>query len=306
VKLAALSLVLVACARAQSACPADAAVQVEPVDLGPRTWAFALDAGAFPRASWPGVVVYAPSGFHVVKPQPVVIWLRGIDNCAANVLRDHNGECTPGGGPREAFQLAGQLEAAGRNVLLIVPELSFDSPSSDPGNLATPGGLRALLRETFADLAPALGPIGVDELGPVIIAAHSAAWRSTSAILMAHDVAATEVWELDAIYEGLPVFADWIESHLNDFTGSPPERRFVDIYTVETAENSVNLAEAAEVNWLPDAGAVIDDRGDGDLPDDELRRGLVFKYSSLSHLDVPRVWFRRLLVTSRLPPRTSP
>ena len=60
----------------------------------------------------------------------------------------------------------------------------------------------------------------------------------------------------------------------------------------------LNLAETAEQDWLPDAGAVIDDRTLGDLSDDQLRHGLIFELSSLSHDDVARTWFVRLLSTA--------
>jgi hypothetical protein len=274
-----------------------------PADLGPATKTFVLDAGAFPRAAWPSVVVYVPGGFHVEKPVNAVIWLRGLYNCATNVVRDQNGECTPDGGAREAFQLAAQFEASGRNALLIVPELSYDSTSNDPGQLAAPGGLRAFLAETLADLTPQLGPLGVGDLAPVIVAAHSAAWRSSAAILQSGGVAVSEVWELDALYDDIPTFVDWIRLDVEDFEGVPPRRRFADVYTDETAANSVNMAETAEIDWLPDAGAVLDDRGTDEVTDDALRIGLIFKRSPLSHLDVARVWFLRLLATSQLPAR---
>jgi hypothetical protein len=268
-----------------------------------RNFAFVLDAGAFPPASYPSVVVVVPSGFRVTKPLPVVIWLHGLGNCAANVVRDKDGECTPDAGARTSFQLATHLEASGRNALLIVPQLTFDSGSDDPGNLAAPGGLRALLTETLADLQAALGPITVDDLDPIIVAAHSAAWRTSSAILQAGDVRVTELWELDSLFDGIPQFVAWIQTDLPSFVGVPPKRRFATVYTDLTDTNSINMAETAEIDWLPDAGAVLDDRGTGDLPAGKLRIGLVFKHSDLEHSELARVWFEPLLVTSRLPPR---
>ncbi len=272
-------------------------------DAGSATWELVLDAGAFPPAAWPSVVVHAPAGLRVKKPLAVVIWLHGLGNCAENVLRDQDGECTPGAGLRTSFGLATSLDASDRNALLIVPELSFDSGSNDPGSLATPGGLRALLAETLADLAPELGPLTVDDLSPVILVAHSGAWSSSSEALEEGEVPITEVWELDSLYDGIPLFVSWIEMNLPGFVGVPPERRFVTVYTDLTDANSINMAETAEVDWLPDAGAVLDDRGTGDVPDDALRIGMVFKRSGLEHSQLARVWFPRLLVTSRLPPR---
>lgn len=266
-------------------------------------FAFVLDAGAFPPANHPSVVAVVPHGFHATKPLPVVIWLHGLGNCALNVVRDDDSECTPGAGTRTSFGLATTLGASRRNALLIVPEIGFDSASDDPGSLAVPGGLRALLAETLHDLKPIVGPLTVDDLDPIILAAHSAAWRASSAILEAGDVRVTELWELDSLFGGIPDFVGWIRMDLSSFVGVPPERRFVTVYTDLTDANSINLAETAEIDWLPDAGAVLDDRGTDQVPDDALRVGVVFKRSELEHSELARVWWRPLLVTSRLPPR---
>jgi hypothetical protein len=270
----------------------------------PAIWAFALDAGAFARAAWPGVVVVAPAGFRLVKPVRVVIWIRGLGNCATNVVRDRDGECTPDAGLRDSFQLAAQLQASARNALLIVPELDYDSGNDDPGTLTMPIGLRALLAETLNDLKPWLGNLTIGDLAPLIVAAHSAGWRSQSAILQAAGLPVAEVWQFDSFFDGIPPVVNWIQLDPGSFVGVPPKRRLADLYTDLTEADSENLAQTAETEWLPDAGAVLDDRGTGDILDDALRLGLVFKASDLSHNDVPRVWFRRLLATSPiLPPR---
>jgi hypothetical protein len=264
----------------------------------PATWTFAIDAGAFPRQSWPGVVVVAPAGFHVEKPVRVVVWIRGLHNCATNVVRDQDGECTPDGGLRDSFQLAAQLQVSSRNALLIVPELDYDSDNDDPGTLATPEGLNALLTETLNNLKPWLGHIALGDLAPVVVAAHSAGWSSQTAILQAAGTPVDEVWQFDSFFDGIQPVVDWIQLNPDDFVGQPPTRRLVNIYTDLTESDSQNLAQTAAVDWLPDSGAVLDDRTTADIPDDALRLGLVFKASALGHNDVPRVWFRRLLLTS--------
>jgi hypothetical protein len=295
-----LFVLLAACG--DGARPVDAGVPLLPAT--PATFGFVLDAGAFPPASWPSVVVYVPSGWHRETPLHVVVWLHGNGNCAANVIRDSDGECTPGAGLRSAHGLAAQLETSLRNALLIVPEMTYNG-EADPGNLTRPGGFRALLAETLADLRPSLGELDIDDVAPLVVAAHSGGYRGMAGVVSASGLPVAEVWQFDSLYGEIPEFVTWIEANLVHFESRPPASRFADVYTHEggTEANSLNLAETAEVDWLPDAGAVLDDRSLEPLTDAELRQGLVFKRSALSHDDVARVWFQRLLSTSGLPSR---
>lgn len=258
-----------------------------------------LDAGAWPLPGMPNVLVYVPASFRRLRPLHVIMWLHGYSNCVENVVRDADGECTPDAGVRSAHHLAAQLEASGRDALLIVPELDFESP----GSFAMPNSARALLIETFAHLRKYLGELRIENLAPIIVAAHSAGNDPAANIVSAGGLTVAEVWHLDSLYGEIPVYVAWIQSQLPSFEGSPARCRFADIYTHEwgTEDNSLNLAETANSNWLPDAGAVVDDRTLNEISDAELRHGLVFKLSDLSHDDVARIWFGRLLSTSNLP-----
>ena len=93
----------------------------------------------------PNVVVYLPRSFDRSALLDVVVFLHGWWNCADNVLRPSDGACGVGRAPRNAYDLAAQLEDSRRNAILIVPELAFDQASSDPGErarLAEPGHAR--------------------------------------------------------------------------------------------------------------------------------------------------------------------
>lgn len=273
-------------------------------DAGGWALSYVLDAGVHPPADAASVLVYVPEGFRPEPPIHAVVWIHGHANCVGNVARDADSLCPGATTPSAAHRLAAQLARSGRNALLIVPEVGVGM-LADVGGLARPGGLRAFLVETLERLPPALGRPRVEDLAPLVIAAHSAGFLGLSAILSAGDLPVAEVWHLDSFYGDVPVFAAWVRSSPWDFVGVPPRRRFADIYTREwgTEANSVNMAETAEQSWLPDAGAVLDDRSIAPISDEALRRGLVFKRSPLSHDGVVRAWFERLLSTSRLPPR---
>jgi hypothetical protein len=287
--------------------PPDLSATVLDLGGGPpaTTWTFRLDAGVLPPGPWPSVLVYAPSRFRLEKPVHVVVWLHGLSNCIENVVRTDDGECTPDAGVRRAYDVIRQFEAAGRNALLVVPELGFDTGLHDPGSLATPGGTRALLAETLADLRPYLGQLTVEDLAPIMVAAHSAGHVAAAAILHEGSMPVSEMWHLDSLYDEIPVFVDWVLEDLQGFRTVPSQRRFADVYTPlgGTEDNSETFADTAEFDWLPDAGAVYDDRTYNGASDEQLRHGLVFKLSGLSHEDVGRLWFVRLVATANLPAR---
>jgi hypothetical protein len=186
--------------------------------------------------------------------------------------------------------------------MLIAPEVAFDQSSGDPGNLGKAGGLRALLAETLADLAPAIGAHTIDDLGPVVVASHSGGYQAAAAIASMGGVRVDEIWLLDSLYGFASTFDSWVRSDLASIRSRPPARRFADVYTQGggTLANTQKLADS----YPHDAGFVVDDRVPANTwTDDVYRHGVLFKYSGLSHDGVPRYYFERLLSTSTLPPK---
>jgi hypothetical protein len=77
--------------------------------------------------------------------------------------------------------------------------------------------------------------------------------------------------------------------------------RFASIYTAGggTLANSQAMAARA-AGWFS-APVVEDDATPGGaMPDDELEHGLLFKYTTWAHDDVPRQYFEPLLATSSI------
>src|SRR5262245_23240490 len=90
------------------------------------TYELSIEAGAFPPSvDHPNVNVRVPPGFDRAPPVDVVVYIHGFYNCITNILGDTDTECTPGDGTRIATGLATQLEASGRNALLVLPEVRF-------------------------------------------------------------------------------------------------------------------------------------------------------------------------------------
>jgi len=300
-----------ASAPVDAAAPADA---TRPV-LGPATFRLTLDAGAFPpTAAHPSALVYVPSGFDPTPPLAVVVFLHGFDNCVDNVVRDAGASCDPNGGTpvRAAYALAAQLEAAGRNALLLVPEIDFDVATGNPGTLGASGGFRALLDETLRDLAPVLGARTSADVGELVVASHSGGYQAAAGIAARGGVPVDELYLLDSLYGDFADFDAWVRQDLASFAaatdGGSPARRFADVYTSfgGTLANSQQMADRA-AGWLAadpalaDAGALVDDRTTSTWSAGTYRHGLLFKQSGLSHDGVPRYYFGHLLATSALP-----
>src|SRR5262245_21221329 len=234
----------------------------------------------------PNAVVYVPDGYDASHPA-VVVFLHGFYNCAANVLRGANSSC--GAGVRNAYNLAGQLDATGKRALLVVPELAYDRASSNPGDFATPGVFAAMLDEIFAKLGDRAG--AVDQLAHVMVASHSGGYRAAAAIATTGGKRVDELWLLDSLYGETDAFDAFVQAG---------PARFADIYTAfgGTLAASQAMIERAH-DWV-DVSQIVDNRGKRILGDADFAHELVWKQSGLSHDDVPRYYFGRLVATSVL------
>ena len=274
--------------------------------IGPATIDLTLDAGAFaPTAAHPSALVYVPSRFDPTPPLSLIVYLHGFDNCVDNIVRDAGAACTPGGPVRSAYALAAQLESSGKNALLLAPELDFDQATGDPGNLGSAGGLKALVAETLADLAPLLGTVTVADLGTLVLVSHSGGYQAAAAIATRGGLPVSELYLLDSLYGNSADFDAWVKSDLPGLAGATPRHRFADVYTSGggTLANSQAMADRARGWALPDGGVLVDDRTTATWPEETYHHGLLFKLSGLSHDGVPRYYFGQLVQSSQLQAR---
>jgi len=267
----------------------------------PQSLFYELRAGAFPGSGRPDVAVHVPDGFDATRRPGVVVYFHGWDGCVQAALGDDDVPCSDGGEVRPASHLAAQLDAARVNAILVAVELRGDMPTGEMGQLATLGGLRALLKELFEEhLAPALGEpcsLEVDALDRVVVIAHSGGYRAAATVIAMGDVPSLrEVALLDALYGADEVFARWVVDGRFDAS-----RRFVDLYTccAGTLERSRVLAALA-LEASPRSS--LDDDGDADLGTAELARPFVFKRVPLPHGELPAAYVRPLLETAGFAP----
>jgi hypothetical protein len=298
-----VALFVVGCSAAPGAAPADMASDLatsEPSDGGisspspSATYLLTLDAGAFPpTAAHPSALVYVPRNFDPTPPISIVVFLHGFSNCVENVVRDAGGECTPGGGTRAAYALAAQLEASGKNAILLCPEVLFDQSAGNPGTLGTTNGFKALVTEVLADLNGALGGAGIGDVGTVVVASHSGGYQAAAAIANKGGVPVAELYLLDSLYGNSADFDTWAKA-------VGPGKRFADVYTNGggTLANSQAMATRATA-WVP-AAQLLDDRTTATWSDADYAHQLLFKLSALAHDGVPAYYFGKLVGSSVL------
>jgi hypothetical protein len=270
---------------------------------------YELRAGAFPGSSHPDVAVHVPSGFDATRRPGLVVYLHGWWGCIANALDADDGPCSEGGPIRPAADLARSVDEAHVNALLVAIELRPDMPTGEPGQLASPGGLRALLRELFTGpLAGTLGcTLDVDALDRVVLVAHSGGYQAAASALTLGDVPrVTELDLLDALYGGDASFFRWFESEITRFDPLTSDSlRLVDLYTCcgGTADRSRALARRTQ-QALAAAGL------SRSFSESALTGGaVVFKEVTQPHGDLPRTYLRALVLAAgfaRRSPSSSP
>lgn len=265
----------------------------------PQALFFQLDNGAFDDdPGRPDVAVHVPPGFDATRRPGLVLYFHGWNGCVAQALADDEAPCSEGGDARAAAQLAAQLDDTRANALLVAVELRADMQTGEPGALAMPGGLRAMLRELLGEkLAPVVGcAIDVDALDRTVIVAHSGGYQAAASALEFGDVPSIrELDMLDALYGAESVVGEWLRYAVD-------RTRFVNLYTCcgGTLERSRAMARFARAT-MSAAGlgdAVYDDDGEDDLDDAALSHPIVFKRVPIAHRDLPRAYVRSLIAAA--------
>lgn len=147
------------------------------------------------------VLIHVPPGFDPARPFRVLLFFHGHRSTLADTVVGRLG-------------LPAQVNAAGRNVILVAPQLADDAVDSHPGKLLRPGGARRLVDAALAKAAAALGvPAAALADGPVIVAAYSGGWWPAMETVTRGglDGRIAALVLLDAFFGGEAAFADWVD-----------------------------------------------------------------------------------------------
>lgn len=275
-----------------------------------RVLTFELAHGAFPGSGHPDVAVHIPPGYDACARQGAVLYIHGHNNCVTNAIGDAPSACTPGGPARAAHHLITQLDDAHVNALLIAIEVRFDVASGDPGALANTNGLRDLLNELFdAHLSPLLGqPTRLDDLERVVLASHSGGYIAVARALERGGLTnLREVQLYDSLYGEVAAYQHFTIDQITRFDPmSDAALRFNIVFTdgggTATlsrnlgAQLSTGVVSVMHPEWL------LFDTTTATLTSDAFAHPLIVKRSMLSHDDVVRYYFGRMVAASGFAP----
>lgn len=271
-----------------------------------RVLTFRLRSGTTPPDGRPNAWVYVPRAFDPARPLHVTVLFRGFKNCIRSYVSADGKRCRPGGKIRTGYDVPEQVERSGTSSLVVVPELAYDEPSSDPGKLGDPGGLRAFLTELVEQaLAPDLGAHRFADVERVALMASSGGYQALLPALAHGGVEAVrDVYLLDALYVDAPALNAFVEGHLGDFRPDAERpARFAMIYCHHgsgTRKESVGFGARA-VARMVEAGlgswAATGEDAEG-APDAVLRAPVVVLGTTRMHDTIVRDYLWKLLAAS--------
>jgi hypothetical protein len=214
----------------------------------------------------------------------VVIYFHGWNGCVRVALGDEDAPCVENGPDRTASSLAAQLDASKVNAMLVAIELRPDVASGDPGRLAEPGRVRALLQELFVEhLALPFGrTLDVDALGPTVVLAHSGGYQAAAATLALGGVRIDDVVLLDALYGADDVFGSAARGGVG----------LLDLYTCCGGTDGHSRALAAALASARTGGDVGVDDSDSELDPTTLTHTVFFKRVPAAHALLPELYAR--------------
>jgi hypothetical protein len=225
------------------------------------------------------VMIFLPNGFQPRKTLDFVVYLHGWYNSIDSATAQ--------------FRLAEQFAESRRNAVLVFPEGPKFAPDSFAGKCEDSCGLQRLLQETLETLQRTKKIRA--NVGTVILAGHSGAYRGMAYMLARGRVPVREVWLFDALYGQQEKYTHWLETDCRRLRG-----RFINIFTNDggTKAETEKLIENLTAWNMPFRYGEEESLTTLDFT----RSSVLFIHTDLQHNDVlaRRGQFRRFLETSCL------
>lgn len=238
--------------------PDPPAVEPDPLPEAPRRISESVDVELGPElrsheapARAPSAIVHVPAGSSAERAG-AVIFLHGWGGCARALAYEGRVDCIPGTLAAYGFGLTTEHDRAGKNTILLVPQLRWLERRGDPGRFGEPAFFDEWLRAALA--ASVAEPLGIREpadLATITLVAHSAGYETALAIVRAAPSEIDHVVLFDALYAGADELAAWV--HGDD------GRRIVSLYTGRRGTYRQNQRLATLVADLGDAVALEPD-----------------------------------------------
>ncbi|CAN5263072.1 hypothetical protein BH09SUM1_BH09SUM1_15190 [soil metagenome] len=226
----------------------------------------------------PSVGLFVPKGYKVSDKTDLLVYFHGHNNNVRKAL--------------DFYHLREQVEASGKNVILVFPEGPKDAADSGGGKMEDQDGLKNLLTETMTVLKSS-GKANTEEIGHIIVTGHSGGYFPIAMCLSrgGMDDKISEAWLLDAAYGNLDSYTGYMQQH--------PDRRFRSIFTEHLANENVQIMAT-----LGKAGLDFDLRIDTDADESLLKtKPRVFLHTLTLKHDETVQWLEKFLKTSSLTDR---
>ena len=225
------------------------------------------------------VAVFIPNEFKQTSLINIVVYFHGWNN---NI----DTACSK-------FNLIEQFSESNKNAIFIFPEGPRNSPDSFGGKLEEKNGFQNLISDILNILSEN-GTLSSTNIGNIILAGHSGAYRVISFCLMHGGLTPniSDVILFDALYWNTERFINWIENY---------NGRFINIYTDNggTKKETQNMMKYFDTKGLKYLSVEEVELKSEDL----VNNRLILIHSDLSHSEVisKRDQLQKFLGTSKLP-----
>jgi len=175
------------------------------------------------------------------------------------------------------YEIEKQFIESKRNSILVLAETAKNAPDSYGGKLENPGVFKALVGDIMSNLKQHQIVDQKSELGSVVLAGHSGAYRIIAFILEKGGVPVSEVYLFDALYGQTDKFMSWIKQD--------KKHHFVNWYTNHgggTDEVSIDMMHELANDSL--SYVLLEEQSV--TPADVKKNRILFVHSTREHNDI--------------------
>jgi hypothetical protein len=156
------------------------------------------------------VIAFVPSAFKQAgNTVDIVFWFHGWYNNIDTAM--------------DYYHLSSQFSKSGKNAILVLSEAAKNAPDSYGGKLEQPAVFKELLKDVLQEFKKDKIISPSCQVGNIILAGHSGAYRVIAYILQNGGVSIREVELFDALYSETDKFMQWIIKDTSN--------RFINFYT---------------------------------------------------------------------------
>jgi hypothetical protein len=174
------------------------------------------------------------------------------------------------------YDLLRQFASTKMNAVLVLAETAKDAPDSYGGKLEKAGVFKKLVKDIILNLKNEKCITSNCEVGNIILAGHSGAYRVMAYILENGDMQVQEVILFDALYSETDKFIRWLQSHKT--------HRFINMYT----DNGGTDEEThLMMKQLKESGISYQTTEEASLTRNQIQEnGILFIHTAQQHNDI--------------------